>query len=194
MAFQIFSPAFANGGWIPDLHTCQGADLSPSLEWTEAPPETRSFALIVDDPDARLVASQTVEFTVDAGASDPAALIGEITGGGAHVSVDALGSPATAACSVRCLRRRGRHVQVGLLLGGPTPVPMDLVVARELGLGQDDLAQGVVRYVLSADYDNDLDQVLPALGLNAGQVLRAAEAPDLDGFQPRALRAICLAT
>jgi Raf kinase inhibitor-like YbhB/YbcL family protein len=52
MAFQIFSPAFANGGWIPDLHTCQGADLSPSLEWTEAPPETRSFALILDDPDA----------------------------------------------------------------------------------------------------------------------------------------------
>lgn len=52
MAFQIFSHAFANGGWIPDLHTCQGADLSPSLEWTEAPPETRSFALILDDPDA----------------------------------------------------------------------------------------------------------------------------------------------
>lgn len=52
MAFQIFSPAFPNGGWIPDLHTCQGADLSPSLEWTEAPPETRSFALILDDPDA----------------------------------------------------------------------------------------------------------------------------------------------
>ena len=42
------------------------------------------------------------------------------------------GSPATAACSVRCLRRRGRHVQVGLLLGGPTPLPMDVVVAREL--------------------------------------------------------------
>jgi len=39
---------------------------------------------------------------------------------------------ATAACSVRCLRRRGKHVQVGLLLDGPTPVPMDLVVAREL--------------------------------------------------------------
>jgi Raf kinase inhibitor-like YbhB/YbcL family protein len=52
MTFQIFSPAFPNGGWIPDLHTCQGADLSPSLEWTEAPPETRSFALILDDPDA----------------------------------------------------------------------------------------------------------------------------------------------
>jgi len=52
MAFQVFSPAFADGGWIPDLHTCQGADVSPSLEWTGEPPETRSFALVLDDPDA----------------------------------------------------------------------------------------------------------------------------------------------
>jgi len=37
-----------------------------------------------------------------------------------------------AADSVRCLRRRGRHVQVGLLPGGPAPIPMDLVIAREL--------------------------------------------------------------
>jgi alcohol dehydrogenase len=61
-----------------------------------------------------------------------AAAVAEITGGGAHVSVDALGSPALAADSVRCLRRRGRHVQVGLLPGGPVPLPMDLVIGREL--------------------------------------------------------------
>jgi len=74
------------------------------------------------------------EFTVDAGAADPAAVIGDITGGGAHVSIDALGSASVAANSVRCLRRRGRHVQVGLLLGaGSTPpMPMGLVIAREL--------------------------------------------------------------
>jgi alcohol dehydrogenase len=50
------------------------------------------------------------------------------------VSVDALGSPATAVSSVRCLRRRGRHLQVGLLLGAASapPLPMDLVVAGEL--------------------------------------------------------------
>ncbi|HJT89721.1 MAG TPA: YbhB/YbcL family Raf kinase inhibitor-like protein [Bryobacteraceae bacterium] len=52
MAFKLFSNAFSEGGWIPDLHTCQGADLSPSLEWRDAPAGTRSFALIVDDPDA----------------------------------------------------------------------------------------------------------------------------------------------
>ena len=52
MAFQIFSSAFADGGWIPDLFTCQGADVSPPLEWAGEPPETRSFALFMDDPDA----------------------------------------------------------------------------------------------------------------------------------------------
>jgi len=52
MPFQVFSSAFADGGWIPGLHSCDGADLSPSLEWSGAPSETRSFALIVEDPDA----------------------------------------------------------------------------------------------------------------------------------------------
>jgi Raf kinase inhibitor-like YbhB/YbcL family protein len=52
MAFQLFSTAFSDGGWIPELHTCQGADISPSLEWSGAPADTRSFVLIVDDPDA----------------------------------------------------------------------------------------------------------------------------------------------
>ena len=57
-----------------------------------------------------------------------------MTGGGAHVSIDAIGSPTVAAASVRSLRRRGRHVQVGLLLGdaAATALPMDLVVAHEL--------------------------------------------------------------
>jgi Raf kinase inhibitor-like YbhB/YbcL family protein len=52
MAFQLFSTAFAEGAWIPELHSCQGADISPPLEWSGAPVETRSFALIVEDPDA----------------------------------------------------------------------------------------------------------------------------------------------
>ena len=74
---------------------------------------------------------------LDAGdVPDVAAAVQELTGGGAHVSIDALGSAATAVASVRSLRRRGRHVQVGLLLGDAStpPLPMDLVIARELEL------------------------------------------------------------
>ncbi|WP_250037093.1 alcohol dehydrogenase catalytic domain-containing protein [Paractinoplanes maris] len=52
----------------------------------------------------------------------------------AHIAIDAYGSAATAEASVRALRRGGRHVQVGLMLGADAraPLPWDLVVAREL--------------------------------------------------------------
>ncbi len=67
--------------------------------------------------------------------ADPAGSV-ELTGGGAHVGLDCLGSPATCVASVRSLRPRGRHVQVGLLPPeqGRPEVPMELVVARELAV------------------------------------------------------------
>jgi hypothetical protein len=52
MAFAISSTSFPNGGDIPSKFTCDGADVSPELSWTDAPPGTQSFALIADDPDA----------------------------------------------------------------------------------------------------------------------------------------------
>lgn len=51
---NISSEAFAEGGRIPVRHTCDGKDLSPSLTWTGVPQETKSLALIADDPDAPL--------------------------------------------------------------------------------------------------------------------------------------------
>lgn len=52
MAFKLLIAAFPEGAPIPRLHTCEGADVSPSLEWGGEPKDTGSFALIVDDPDA----------------------------------------------------------------------------------------------------------------------------------------------
>lgn len=49
---KLTSPSFSNLGEIPKRHTCDGEDVSPALLWTDAPEGTRSFALIVDDPDA----------------------------------------------------------------------------------------------------------------------------------------------
>ncbi|MFF5207297.1 zinc-dependent alcohol dehydrogenase family protein [Streptosporangium sp. NPDC000396] len=62
-----------------------------------------------------------------------AADIRDLTGGGAHVSIDALGSPGTCASSIESLRRRGRHVQIGLL-PGLTALPMNRVIGYELEL------------------------------------------------------------
>lgn len=60
--------------------------------------------------------------------------IRRLTAGGAHVSLDALGSRATCRNSVECLRKRGRHVQVGLMLADEREalIPMNLVIANEL--------------------------------------------------------------
>jgi len=52
MSFSLSSSAFADSGAIPGLYTCQGRDISPPLAWHDAPQGTKSFALIVDDPDA----------------------------------------------------------------------------------------------------------------------------------------------
>jgi Raf kinase inhibitor-like YbhB/YbcL family protein len=52
MAFRLVSNAFAEGGTIPKQHTCEGTDLSPALEWEGEPAGTKSFVLIMDDPDA----------------------------------------------------------------------------------------------------------------------------------------------
>jgi hypothetical protein len=52
MAFELTSPAFAEGGSIPKQHTCEGRDISPLLRWSNPPAGTQSFALICDDPDA----------------------------------------------------------------------------------------------------------------------------------------------
>ena len=48
----LSSSAFANQAEIPTLYTCEGRDVSPPLSWTSAPGSVKTFALIVDDPDA----------------------------------------------------------------------------------------------------------------------------------------------
>lgn len=52
MPFTLSSPSFENESEIPVRHTCEGDDVSPAIDWTGAPRGTKSFVLIVDDPDA----------------------------------------------------------------------------------------------------------------------------------------------
>ena len=52
MPLQITSSAFAHFGEIPRVHTCDGSDTSPPLEWSGVPDGAKSLVLIVDDPDA----------------------------------------------------------------------------------------------------------------------------------------------
>ena len=52
MTLTLSSTAFTTGGEIPSKYTCERDDVSPALEWTGVPDQTRSLVLIVDDPDA----------------------------------------------------------------------------------------------------------------------------------------------
>jgi alcohol dehydrogenase len=120
------------GQWLA-VHGCGGVGLSAVM--IGAALGARVVAVDVSAAALDRARELGAEHVIDAASlSDPAGAVREVTSGGAHASLDALGSPDTAVSSVRSLRRRGRHVQVGLLLGAAsTPaLPMDLVVAHEL--------------------------------------------------------------
>ncbi len=122
------------GDWVA-VHACGGVGLSAVMIATAC----GASVVAVDIDDGRLNIARTVGavHTINARQIDdiPQAIV-EMTGGGAHVSIDALGSRTTCRNSILGLRRRGRHVQVGLMLGGDqdAPLPIDRVIAWELEL------------------------------------------------------------
>jgi alcohol dehydrogenase len=119
------------GDWVA-VHGCGGVGLSALMIARALGASV--IAVDIDDETLALARSLGAAHTINA--RDPVAEIVELTGGGAHVSLDALGSAATCASSIRCLRKRGRHVQVGLMLEDDrtAPLPMDRVISYELEL------------------------------------------------------------
>jgi len=122
----------AEGEWVA-VHGCGGLGLSAVM--IAAAAGARVVAVDIDREKLGRARRLGAEAAVDARAGGVEA-VRDATGGGAHVSLDALGSAATCAASVRSLRKRGRHVQVGLMLAGDraAPVPMARVIAHELSL------------------------------------------------------------
>ena len=96
MALVLISSAFSSNGSIPAKYTCEGPDLSPPLEWTGAPANTKSFALIVDDPDApdpaapKMVYVHWVVYNIPAGTTrlDENAARSGLPGGAKHGTND----------------------------------------------------------------------------------------------------------
>jgi len=105
MAFAISSTSFQNGGEIPRQFTCDAADVSPQLSWTDPPAGTKSFALIADDPDAPVGTwTHWVIFDLPAQTTslqEGVTKVGEVPGGG----------------------RQGRNDFRKIGYGGPCPPP-----------------------------------------------------------------------
>jgi len=120
------------GQWVA-VHGCGGVGLS-AIMIADA---LGANVVAIDLSDQKLDFARTVGAVATinvAKSEDVVADVVEITQGGAHVSLDAVGSPVTCYNSIANLRKRGKHIQVGLLLAEQSnpPVPMDKVIANEL--------------------------------------------------------------
>ena len=117
------------GTWVA-VHGCGGVGLSAVMIAVAL----GARVVAVDIDEEKLTTARALGAAHTLLSKQPVKEILELTGGGAHVSLDALGSAATCRNSVRCLRKKGRHVQVGLLIGEgkPVPLPFSEVISKEL--------------------------------------------------------------
>jgi alcohol dehydrogenase len=179
----------AAGDWVA-VHGCGGVGLSAVMIASAL--GAAVVAVDIDPDTLELARSLGAAALVDGRTGDPAAAVVELTGGGGHVSLDALGSAATCRASVLSLRKRGRHVQVGLLLEDERDValPRDRVIAYELELrGVHGMAVGrydaLLRLIASG-------AVEPArlIGRTIGLEDAGAELADMGSFMQRGVTVI----
>ncbi|MEO1989130.1 MAG: zinc-dependent alcohol dehydrogenase family protein [Martelella sp.] len=121
------------GQWVA-VHGCGGVGLSAVMIAAAAGANVIGVDLSPAKLDlARALGAVAV---IDGREADVPEAIRDITRGGAHVSLDALGHPTTMNNSILCLRPRGKHIQVGLMLGehAAPAVPMSRIVGQEIAL------------------------------------------------------------
>ncbi|AQZ52154.1 zinc-dependent alcohol dehydrogenase family protein [Martelella mediterranea] len=121
------------GQWVA-VHGCGGVGLSAVMIAAAAGANVIGVDLNPAKLDlARALGAVAV---IDGREADVPEAIRDITRGGAHVSLDALGHPTTMNNSILCLRPRGKHIQVGLMLGehAAPAVPMSRIVGQEIEL------------------------------------------------------------
>lgn len=120
------------GEWVA-IHGCGGVGLSAIMIANAL--GARVIAIDIDD--AKLAFAQSLGAVAGINAintENTVEAIRDISGGGVHLSIDGLGSQDTCFNSIAGLRKRGKHVQVGLMLAGDKhpKIPMDQVIAHEL--------------------------------------------------------------
>ena len=132
-----FRAVVAQGGVLPGqwvaVHGCGGVGLSAVMIASAF----KARVIAIDISDAALAMAKAVGAAelINARSGLPVVeAVKDLTGGGVQLSIDALGSNETCYNSIANLRKRGRHVQVGLMAGGDyrPAVPMELVIANEL--------------------------------------------------------------
>ncbi len=117
--------------WVA-VHGCGGVGLSAIM--IAKAMGAQIIAVDITEEKLAFAKKMGAAVAINARATEVVPKIYEVTEGGAHVSLDALGSNETSFDSIACLRKRGKHIQVGLMTEhhAISPVPMDMVIAKEL--------------------------------------------------------------
>jgi alcohol dehydrogenase len=121
----------AEGQWVA-VHGCGGVGLSAVM--IAAALGARVIAIDIADGPLEFARTVGAEAVVNSSDSDPVGAVLELSDGGVHVSIDALGNPDILLNSVSSLRKRGKHIQVGIMEAGlhRAAVPVDKIIGREL--------------------------------------------------------------
>ncbi|CAN5343196.1 zinc-dependent alcohol dehydrogenase family protein [soil metagenome] len=117
--------------WVA-VHGCGGVGLSAIM--IAAAFGARVIAIDISKDKLEFARSVGAEVAINSADGNPVEAILDITDGGAHISLDALGHPEILINSISSLRKRGKHVQVGIMESGKhqTPIPIDKLIAHEL--------------------------------------------------------------
>jgi alcohol dehydrogenase len=114
------------------IHGCGGVGLS-AIQIASALGAT-VIGIDISDEKCQLASWMGADHVINANKNDVVALVREYSNGGVQVSIDALGHSSTCIHSIQNLRKRGKHIQVGLMTGtsATAAIPMSEVIAREL--------------------------------------------------------------
>ena len=160
------------------IHGCGGVGLS-AVQIAKAL-GARVIAVDITEEKCRFAADLGADITINATDTDVAETIKEMSRGGVHVSIDALGHSATCINSVRCLRKRGKHIQVGLMVDEHAlpPIPMPEIIANELEIIG---SHGMQAYKYSEMFD-----LISSKGISLESMISAViSLEDLTGQLPR---------
>ncbi|WP_297797932.1 zinc-dependent alcohol dehydrogenase family protein [uncultured Eudoraea sp.] len=114
------------------IHGCGGVGLS-AIQIARGI-GAKVIAVDITDDKCRMAKDLGADYTINATNTEVVRAIREASGGGVHVSIDAIGNQTTCLNSINGLRKRGKHIQIGLLnkVDANPPIPMPLVIANEL--------------------------------------------------------------
>lgn len=120
-----------SGDWVA-VFGCGGVGLSAVMIASAF--GARVIGVDISDEKLAFARSLGADAVINSKYGDPAEAILDLTGGGAQLTVDALGRPETMLSCVYSLRKRGKHIQIGIMEAGSqqAAIPVDILIAREL--------------------------------------------------------------